>query len=526
MDKQIQFLLENCPGISRIITEKGHLTVLEYATGFFDYRARPIQPIDDFIEVVCKYSEGLLGRKNAELLEKCFGEKSVVLTANHHGVSYKSITLQGEIIFSLPGIFSGGKKTLPILPVLACGIVPLSNCTFPRGIVLSREIEATVSPGEKKLLNLKFPLIPGSKSQCLVSLAPPVGREQLNKAKNSVERHFGQGDLLACEKKVLLELFSEEYDSAEVLGQVDYSDQAVILNRRIWKRIFSPEVREDIPDIAYLEMERVVVSLLHRDLSNRESLIYNILFEPSLQERVIGNLDGETGCWNQRKLVDLWSSIDRHPTLSEAFRGCGTNFFCFADTRGRRIPALLDRGRGKPLLRGIAPGGKISIPFTPEAIRNGLKKRLLLPGLFLSFATLAFARGIKCIGGFLQVDYLPAMQRGLIRSFVDLKQSDWVEKIAAVPTVNFLTGMNIAMSRYPNGDVRPSGAVELIASGGLTAQDLDRIKDISVFDANLSGLLEFYAEMVLGGKNIVPCLASITNGEKQKVRSRLLEKEL
>lgn len=502
------------------------MTVLEYATELFNYSAHPIQPIDDFIEVVSKYSARLLGRKNAELLEKHFSEQPVVLTANHHGVSYNSMILQGEILLSLPGIFSEVKKTFPVLPVLACGIVPLSNSTFPRGIVLARKIEATAPAGEKKLRSLKIPLFTSRESQCTVNMAPPVGREQLNKAKTTVEKYSGRGEMLASEKKVLLDLLSEEYGRPEVLDQTCYSDQAVILNHGIWKRMFAPEVREYLPELAHLEVERVVVSLLEKDLSNRESLIYNILFDPSIQEQVICNLDGEMGCWDQHKLAGLWQSIDRHPPLSEAFRGCGTTFFCFTDSRGRRIPALLKRQGGKPVLKGIAHGRKISIPFTPEAIRNGLKTHRLLPGLFSSFVTIAFARGIRCIGGFKQVDYLPVIQRGLIKSLAGLNQSGWVEKIAGVPTADFVTGMNVVMTRYPDGSASPPGAVELIASGGLTAQDLDRIKDISVFDANLSGLLEFYGDIMQGKKDAGSCPAHIANGELRKVRSRLVEKEL
>ncbi|MFH1069483.1 MAG: hypothetical protein V1794_07650 [Candidatus Glassbacteria bacterium] len=499
---------------------------MEFSRNFFSYDAEPIQSLDDFIEVTGNYSRRLLGSQTAVLLEKYFGETPVALTANHHGVSYKSITLQGELIFALPRIGNSAGAEVPVVTVLACGIVPLCNCTFPRGIVLSREIEVPVSLAKKVPSSLKIPLIPEKESHCLVSLAPPVDRQQLNKAKSSVARHFNLGNLLTGEKKVLLDLLNEEYDRQEVLGQTDYSDQAVILNRGIWRRIFGPDLRDEIPEIVYLEMERIVVFLLEKDLRDQGSLLYNVFFDSLLRERVINNLDGKMGCWDRRKLTDLLSGIDEHPLGSEAFRGCGSIFFCFVDSRGRRVPALLVQNDSKPVLVGIAPGRKMSIPFTPQEIGIALKKRELIPSLFSSFTALAFARGIKCIGGFMQVDYLPAMQQGLVRALEGREYGDWAEKIARVPTNNFVTGMNVIMTRYPDGSAKPSGAVELIAAGGLTVKDLDRIKNIKVSDANLSGLLESYAEVVSGEKEVRSNLPAISSCYLEKIRSRLVEKYL
>ena len=133
------FLLENIfktimkghPGIAKIIRDYGRLSLEEYTRGFFRYSAESIQSREDFIDVVSIYARRLLGCRTAELLERHFADTPVALTANHHGVDYKFITLQGTIIFSLPKIAAAPAEVLPIVPVLACGIVPLSNYSFP-----------------------------------------------------------------------------------------------------------------------------------------------------------------------------------------------------------------------------------------------------------------------------------------------------------------------------------------------------------------------------------------------------------
>jgi len=515
-------MLEKLPGVSKTIQEREQLSLYEYAEGLFQHSAKSIQPRDDLIEVIGAYSGRLLGRETAALLQRHFEETPVVLTANHHGVSYKTITLHGQIIFALPRIFDTSAEGIPVVPVLACGIVPLNNVTFPRGIALAREIEVAISPESKIKTFLKMPVIPGKFSQSMVSVAGPITESMVSRALKVAEKLFRQGVILECERNAIVSLLGEEYSRTEVLSQPDYSDQAVILNRSVWRRVFSAAVRKGLPDMAYLEMERVVSALMEKDILNPESLMHNIFFDPVLRTEILGRLDGKRGCWDHQKLVHLSGFNGDHHPGGGAFRGCGTEFFCFVDDRGRRVPGMLSRAGSSLTLRGIAPGKDISLPFTPEALCNGLRQRRLIPGLFVSFATLAFARGLKCIGGFMQVEYLPTMQRSLVQALECRGLHDWAQNVAQVPTANFVTGMNVAFSVYPDGDVKPAGAVELIAGGGLTEKDLEKIRAIPVYEANMSGLLESYSEVVFDKNQSKDLLSSISEGDLERFRNKLV----
>jgi hypothetical protein len=55
---------------------------------------------------------------------------------------------------------------------------------------------------------------------------------------------------------------------------------------------------------------------------------------------------------------------------------------------------------------GCFQSASISIPATPESIIFALRKYRFCPGLTLCFWILAFQNGIRCLGGFEQIEYL------------------------------------------------------------------------------------------------------------------------
>jgi hypothetical protein len=58
-------------------------------------------------------------------------------------------------------------------------------------------------------------------------------------------------------------------------------------------------------------------------------------------------------------------------------------------------------------------GAAWALDFTPETLVAGLRADLLCPGVLLTFATLTFLNGFRCLGSFEQVEYLDFFERGL-----------------------------------------------------------------------------------------------------------------
>jgi hypothetical protein len=520
-----QNILAGHPGIAKILRDSGRLPLDQYTGKLYNYRTESIQPREDFIEVVSAYSRRLLGSESAKLLERHLENSPVVLTANHHGVDYKYITVQGTIAFSLPKIQAVSAEVPPIIPVLACGIVPLSNYSFPRGIILSRKIEVPVSPADSVKTFLKVPLIPSIYSHSLVDVTGPITRRMVSYAAKRLRKLGQEGKLFEKEVKCLSILLGE-YIGDGILSLPDYSEQAVVLNPKVWKRMFAPSIRPNVPELAYLEMERVVTGLLERDLQDKESLIYNLLFDPELRKALLESLDGHFGCWDLGKLRMLSDFGIGDHLESEDVRGCGTVFFLNVSDEGRRIPLIIRENGPQPTLTGVIPGRNISVPLAPDDLRQMLREKKLLPGLFLSFTTLAFARGIRCIGGFHQVDYLPGMQQGVIRALESRGLHDWAEKCARVATENFLTGMNIMLALYPDGKSEPAGAVEIIAAGGLTEDHLEKIKALTVDVAILSGIMNIRPKPIVSRMKNIRFSTSCDNKVLEQIENEIPRFEL
>jgi hypothetical protein len=103
----------------------------------------------------------------------------------------------------------------------------------------------------------------------------------------------------------------------------------------------------------------------------------------------------------------------------------------------------------------------------------------------------ALARGINCVGGYYQAEYLPAMQRGTVQLLARHSQySAMAGKVDRVVTDDYLSGMQAVMFTSKNNELLPAGPVEIISAGGLTAMDLARISSLTVEQAHCASLFE------------------------------------
>jgi hypothetical protein len=121
-----------------------------------------------------------------------------------------------------------------------------------------------------------------------------------------------------------------------------------------------------------------------------------------------------------------------------------------------------------------------------------LHDQLLLPGLFLTFLVVSFARGFRCIGGPWQATYLPVMQQGIISALRAIPGYDmWAAQVETIPTDNYLSGLTAVLCTYPDG-ISPAGAVELISKGGLSPASVNAINELKVRDTMFFFLLSNY----------------------------------
>lgn len=472
-------------GVDAVLNQFGAWTLESYTGTFRENRAVSLQPREDLFDVAEALAARLLGRDTAAAFRKELEKSPVVITANHHGVTYHPVIVQGNLIFSLPALSDA--STQRVVPVFAFGAVPLNNTLYPRGILLSR-----LSPGPGKSgaggQPIKFSLFPDREKHTLVSAAHPVDRLALSRALDKLLRLFRQGCISKREKQGIETIILGQYSDPAILSLENYSDQSVVLNHGLWKRLFSQGWRHPVPEMVHLEMEKIVSALLELDLQNSNSLVYRLFFDRALRSALMTALDRQTGCWH------LENALSGLCTGGEVPKKKGTAFFWGVDAKGRGISLSLGCHNGKWVLEGgNAAGSRCVVDFTPDALLSSLKAGTLLPSLFTSFAVVAFSRGIRCFGGFWQIAYLPVMKQGISYALKATRgYGDWVEPVQSVPVQNYVAGKIVAVVQYGSEAMRPAGIVEIAQSGGLGKQDFEKISRLTVYEANLHGLVEVY----------------------------------
>jgi hypothetical protein len=182
-----------------------------------------------------------------------------------------------------------------------------------------------------------------------------------------------------------------------------------------------------------------------------------------------------------------------NPEAKKSVKGCGTLFFWGINNAGRRVPLYLENGQSdQGTLKGLDDRGELyELPYTPQSIADALKENRLLPSLFTSFMVLSFARGVSCVGGYYQCEYLPNMQKKLVHALREHPEyHKFADRIEEVETHSYLSGMQTVMSKIENNALVPSGPVEILAGGGLSENDIEQILELNVRDAHLASLIE------------------------------------
>jgi hypothetical protein len=159
----------------------------------------------------------------------------------------------------------------------------------------------------------------------------------------------------------------------------------------------------------------------------------------------------------------------------------------------------IEKNSGSDLtLQGIDDSGRYwSVPFREKPIVEALQTGQLLPSLFTCFLVLCFARGLTCIGGYFQAQYLPRMQIGLVQALSNqARYKEMAQLVAAVPTDAYLSGMQTVMCELDNKYLVPAGPIEIIAGGGLGNDDIEKILSLTVRETHLASLFETATDLI------------------------------
>lgn len=492
------------PVIKKTIDQYGQVSLDDYLRETQLTCDSPLQPRNDLLEAVHRYVAPLLGEVIAEKAVQELQILPAVVTAHHHGVDFQAQSVQTSLIFSLRKV--GGKPATTV-PVFACGNVALNNPTYPRGLLLYHVDRQAA----RFTLPIKLPIFPDRGKRRSVSIVAPYHTGMLARAEQLLATITTKNQISSALATAAKSILREDYQNDTILGLRNYSQQAVMLNNRIWKRCFREP--DSAPEMIFLELEQITNLLLQADLNNEDSLVWQVMFNPTIRARVLNQLDGTRACWNRSKMAQRLLLNPNHALPNPA--SCGTIFFWGVCDNGYRIPLLLTltcKADRVATLQGRDDQGKLwTFPFRPADILNELRAGRLLPSLFTCYSTIGFARGVSCCGGYFQANYLSVMQRGLVRAFGEIPgYAELAERLSQVPSNIYLSGMQAVMRGQDDDLLLPVGPVEIIASGGLSRDQLERMRSLTVRDTHLASLTDTLPDFLPledRPNDWLPCLA-------------------
>jgi len=476
--------------VNHTIDEYGDVSLRDYLKKLQPNRDGSYQGREDLIGIVYRYTKELLGDAIASRTASDLSENPVVLTANHHGIDYFSHSFQASLLCSLAKNLN--TNPLKTVPVLSCANIPLDNATYPQGMLFY-----SVRPEQLGAMPKKLPVFPNRLRRQLVSSAPSFDKEMISRAEKRLDQMVKDGQISSILKGAAHTILSEDYANPNVMDQGGYSKQAVLLNNRIWKRLFQEENQPS--ELVHLELEKIVGKILQLDLKNKDSLIWKVMFEPTLRKTVLEELNGARACWNLNQLKKRMHFSRLNDSDGKNVRGCGTIFFWGINDAGKRVPLhIVSYGDKKAFFFGIDDhNNSWELAYTPEAILTALADGRLLPSLFTCFIVLSFARGVKCIGSYFQAEYLPNMQKGLVKALRQIPDfHEIANQVEKIDSNFYLSGMLAVMTLIENDLMVPAGPLEILSKGGIKTDDIEKILSIKVRDAHLASLLETLPDFI------------------------------
>ncbi|MDD2807675.1 MAG: hypothetical protein PHW95_04115 [Patescibacteria group bacterium] len=484
IEEKIQTLrekvLEKKPVLKYIVTKHGQKVLYDYAKEYIEVNINP--PIqrrqDDLITTIQKSVSGRLGEDIGQSVAKQLKKYYFVSTTDHHGPICHPFFLNGNLISSATYL-ENLDPTLSNVIVLACANISLNNSSFPRGLLFHSSIG-----NQQEMKRISFS--PASDRLCPVYGYRPYTTNDTSRIKTELKKLSRENKITEREEQKITEIISSIYESQQVMASTSYSEQLTKTNFELWDKFFTPN-HIKAPNLIYIDQESIVAELIISYHLNQDTIINQFLFNPKIEPLIHQYFDGITGAFSLE---------------SES----GTYFF-WALPKGKKYRQQLWK-RGTKL---VTADGLFSVDLTPQGIAEGLISKQLIPSMLLTFIILAFYYGLKCLGGFSQVNYLTFMKQSYIKMLTDFEYYKSIEVCARSQTKELCGEVTLAFIKDHADRLMPATGLDLILHGNdLTwKQFVELTKNITVSEALNPLMSEFY-KIIYPEISRDPELASIT----------------
>ncbi len=480
-------VLAKRPVLAEIIRKRGDKTLLDYANDYVDVNLNPpiLERQSELLSTIHEATKDRFGEEVADGVVAQLQKYYFVSTADHVGPIVNPFFVNANLLTSL-AMRTHNDPALQYVIVLACANISLNNSTFPRGLLFN-----TAQGDDIKLNRLSF--LPSNAHSCSVYNFRPYTDKEIIKVKKRLQEMVKDEGVSKQIADPLDQLITEIYADPAVLACDSYREQIGRTNLPLWQKVFrSSETK--LPDLIYLDQENIVVRLLEKYHLHQDTIINHILFDDSYEHFITDYFEGIFGSFSRKD-------------------ASGTYLF-WALPKGEEHKKQLWRKGNRLVTKDEA----FSVELQPEALLAAMKSGELIPSLLLNFVTLSFYYGLKCLGGFNQVNYLTLMKNAYIKMNVDLGDYRSIEVCARAQTKEIGEGMSMALLGYGNKRTTLATGLDLFLHG--TKETVPTLRTISqniTLGQALSPLMPEMYRLSYDDKELEPDLANVTDEDVSRL---------
>ncbi len=435
-DRLKEQVLVRRPFLREIIQKRGAKNLFDYAKEYIEVNLNP--PIqfrqDEFLTAFRSEVAKRLGDEVADSGVEQLKKHYYVSTVDHHGPLCHPFFINGNLLTTTP-YFGLSDPALKNVIVFACSNVSLNNSSFPRGLLFN-----ALNPKTNEVVNHKLSFFPAKDRLAPVFNFRAYSKADIEKVKDLVKEKMNNGEVETKEGNKIMEILEQIYLNPQALASDDFSEQITKTNYYLWKEFF--KVSEVIPpDLIYMDIESLVLRLLSDYHLDGDTTITHMLFDHDYDSIVMEHFNNIQGAFSTD---EKWGTY---------------LFWALPPGAKYRVQLWKDGDYLK------TDDGTYSVKLTPEALREAFEKRELIPATMLAYIVLCFYYGVKCLGGFSQVNYLTNMKNAYIKMQVDRGNYRSVEVCARAQTKEMGGDFTLAFLEGAHKELIPATGLDLMLYG-------------------------------------------------------------
>lgn len=423
-----QKALERKPILGAIVEKLGKKSLLDYVRGYLSVDMHPLMVSRkaEFVETYSKEVREMFPEEVAIKAIRQLQRSFLVSTNDHHGPLNAFDMFNAHVILALAIMQDPSPDRAEAILLLSCANISLNNASYPRGILFS------VS-GNQAIESRKLSLLASKHQMSALYGLHAYKQPEISRLMNSIQELGKTGVVSKSVQEKLEHIVSNILSDPAILGRKTYSAQASMINRKLWDLVLQGQ--QHAPALISISIERLVAQLLRDHHLGKDTLMSRYLFHPDYEKQILKKFDGIYGAFC-------------------AAEQSGTYLFWGLNKNFRRLQM---KRVGDQL---VSFDGTLSIHWDASSVAQALQSRQIIPSMLLAYCTLAFYYGVKCLGGYSQVNYLTFMKQAFMEMMRELGDAEAADSCLPVSTKHW-SGFTFAYVSDDNKRMAPAQFLDL-----------------------------------------------------------------